>query len=60
MDGSIVRAWWASGGLQAPRMRCGAMSLPSLAFIVAATSISVRTPNPCSARAARVRSTVWV
>src|SRR6476620_1070324 len=33
------------------------MSSPSLAFIVAFTSISVSTPKPCSASASRVRAT---
>ena len=33
------------------------MSSSSLAFMVACTSISVSTPKPCSARAARVRAT---
>jgi hypothetical protein len=43
------------GGLQAPRMRWGARSASSLVFMVAWTSIPVRTPNPCAARSAHRR-----
>jgi hypothetical protein len=39
-------AAWASVGLQAPRIRYGSRSTPSLALSVAWTSISDRTPNP--------------
>lgn len=34
-----VTALWASGGLQAPRIRSGGASTPSLAFMVAPTTI---------------------
>jgi len=39
-------------------MTWGAMSTSSLAFRVAARSISVSTPKPCSASAARTAPTV--
>ena len=51
--GSICRARCANPGLHAPRIFSPARSTPSLARNVAATSISVSTPNPCSPRASR-------
>ena len=45
MEGAMVSAWWASGGLHAPRIRWGGMSMSGLAFMVAATSISVSNPE---------------
>jgi len=39
-------------------MTCGAISTLSFAFIVAARSISDRTPKPCSAKIALTASTV--
>ena len=58
-EGSACRAAWASGGRQAPRMTWGGTSTSSLAFRVARMSISVSTPNPCSAKASRVAARVW-
>src|SRR5665811_148994 len=43
---------------QAPRMTCAGMSASSFFFNVAARSISVRTPKPCSASAERVLARV--
>ena len=57
IDGSIWSASWASGGRHAPRMTWGATSTSSLALSVARRSISVRTPNPWSARPSRTSVT---
>lgn len=38
ISGSICSAWWASWGLQAPRIRYGSVSWPSLCLRVAWTS----------------------
>lgn len=57
MPGSACSAWKARAGLQAPRITWGSSSASSFFFIVAWTSISVSTPNPWSASAARVRCT---
>src|SRR5262249_28851377 len=53
---SAVSARCARGGLQAPRMRYGRISLPSFFFIVAATSISVSTPKPSLCNSCTTRS----
>src|ERR1019366_6866338 len=45
-SGSASNAACARAGLQAPRIRYGSPSTPSLALSVAWTSISDRTPNP--------------
>jgi len=58
MDGSACRAAWASGGRHAPRITWAGTSTSSFALSVAAMSISVSTPKPCSPSAARTASTV--
>src|SRR5699024_1372792 len=58
MDGSTCIASCAREGRQAPRMILGSTSTSSLSFSVAATSISVRIPNPWSESASRVAATV--
>ena len=52
MEGTASNARWANDGLHAPRIRYGGPSTPSFACIVAATSISVRTPKPSVRNAA--------
>jgi hypothetical protein len=52
-----ARARWASGGLQAPRMRYGSCSTPSFSRRVACTSISQSTPKPSLFSSSRTRST---
>ena len=57
IDGSMLRATWASAGRHAPRMTCGATSTSSFCFKVALRSISVRMPKPWSPSAVRTAST---
>jgi len=52
-QGDVAR--WASDGLQAPRIRYGSRSMSSFARSVAATSISVRIPNPSALSSSTTR-----